>query len=69
MPFITSAEGRKEHIIIDERQKKILEIARANNANPLMESIIEFADVIAEECLADKIYLNGNLIYQSETKK
>lgn len=49
---------------MDDRQKKILKIAREIGSNELTLSVIEFADTIAEETLADKIVLNGVVIYE-----
>lgn len=51
-----------------DRQHKILELARKHPDNDLALAIIEFADIIAEECLANSIHLNGILIYQKEVK-
>lgn len=53
---------------MDERQKKILKKARELGSNELTLSIIEFADTIAEETLANRITLNGVVIYEKEVK-
>lgn len=49
-----------------ERQKKVLAIAERIEANELTKSVIEYANVIAEECLVKQLYVNGVLVYEGE---
>lgn len=49
---------------MDERQRKILAKAYEQADNPLAQAIVEHAEMLAEETLADSITLNGKVIYQ-----